>query len=52
MCAQKSIRDQIIEGLLNGDTVEALLQANLTLDETISKCRAQEAAKRQRANSG
>ena len=50
-CIQKSLRDEIIEGLLDGDTVEALLQeANLTLEQTISKCRAQEAAKRQRAN--
>ena len=50
-CIQKSLRDQIIEGLLDGDTVESLLQeADLTLERTISKCRAQEAAKRQRAN--
>ena len=50
-CTQKSLRDQIIEGLLDGDAVEALLQeADLTLEQTISKCRAQEAAKRQRTN--
>ena len=50
-CTQKSLRDQIIEGLLDGDTVEALLQeADLTLERTISKCRALEAAKRQRTN--
>ena len=49
-CMQKNLRDQIIEGLRDGDTVEALLQeADLTLDRTISKCQAQEAAKRQRA---
>ena len=43
---QKNLRDQIIEGLSNGDTVEALLQeADLMLDRTISKCQAQEAAK-------
>ena len=48
-CSQKSIRDQIIEGLLDGDTIEELLkQQNLTLDATITTCRAQEAAKKQR----
>ena len=49
-CTQKSIRDQIIEGLVDGDTVESLLrQKNLTLETAISRCRAQEAAKKQRA---
>ena len=49
-CTQKSIRDQIIEGLIDGDTVENLLrEKSLTLDATISRCRAQEAAKKQRA---
>ena len=49
-CTQKSIRDQIVEGLLDGDTVEDLLkESELTLEATISKCRAQEAAKQQRA---
>ena len=49
-CTQKNIRDQIIEGLMDGDTVEDLLkEKNLTLDTTITKCRGQEAAKRQRA---
>ena len=49
---KKSIRDQIVEGLLDGDTVEDLLkEPNLTLEATISKCRAQEAAKQQRAES-
>ena len=48
-CAQKNIRDQIIEGINDGDTVEHLLrQPNLTLDTAINTCRAQEAAKRQR----
>ena len=48
-CSQKSIRDQIIERLLDGDTIEELLkQQNLTLDATITTCRAQEAAKKQR----
>ena len=50
-CTQKSLRDQIIDGLLDSNTVKALLQeANLILEQTISKCRAQEAAKRQRIN--
>ena len=49
-CTQKSIRDQIIEGLLDGDTVEHLLQEkDLSLDRAISVCQAQEAAKKQRA---
>ena len=49
-CTQKNIRDQIIEGLLEGDTVEDLLkERDLTLETTITKCRAQEAAKKQRA---
>ena len=49
-CTQKSIRDQIVEGLLDGDTVEVLLKESaLTLENTISKCRAQEAARQQRA---
>ena len=50
-CVQKNLRDQLIEGLSDGDTIEALLQEkDLTLDKAISKCRAQEAAKKQRAN--
>ena len=49
-CTQKNIRDQIIEGLLDGETVEDLLkERDLSLDSSISKCRAHEAAKRQRA---
>ena len=49
-CSQKSIRDQIIEGLADGDTVEVLLQEkDLTLETTVTKCRGHEAAKRQRA---
>ena len=48
-CTQKSIRDQIVEGLLDGDIIEDLLkERELTLEATISKCRAQEAAKQQR----
>ena len=51
MCIQKNIQDQIIEGLLDGDTAEALLQeSNLTLATAISKRQAQEAAKKQRAS--
>ena len=49
-CTQKNIRDQIIEGLCDGDTVESLLQErDLSLQKAITKCRGQEAAKRQRA---
>jgi len=44
-CATKNIRDQIIEGISDSDTVEHLLQEqNLTLDRAIAICRAQEAA--------
>jgi hypothetical protein len=48
-CTQKNIRDQIIEGLIDVDTVEVLRERDLTLETTITKCRGQEAAKRQRA---
>ena len=49
-CSQKSIRDQIIEGLVDGEIIEDLLQqSDLTLATTITKCRAKEAAKQQRA---
>ena len=48
-CNQKNIRNQIIEGISDGDTVEDLLQErNLSLDMAIAKCRAQEAAKKHR----
>ena len=48
---QKNIRDQIIEGILDGDTVEDLLQIkDLTLDKAIQVCQAQEAANKQHAN--
>ena len=47
-CVQKNIRDQIIEGLIDKDTVEHLLrQQELTLEAAITICRAQEAAKKQ-----
>lgn len=50
-CIQKNIRDQLIEGVLDGDTVETLLQEkDLSLDKAIQVCRAQEAAKKQRAS--
>ena len=46
-CIQKSIRDQIIEGLRDGDTVEDLLQeSELTLTTTVAKCRSKEVAKK------
>ena len=49
-CTKKNIRDQIIDGLIDGDTVETLLrERDLTFDETVVKCRGLEAAKRQRA---
>ncbi len=42
---------QIIEGLVEGDTVQDLLkkEKDLSLETIIAKCRAQEAAKKQRA---
>ena len=40
-------QDQIIEGLIDGDTVEDLLRE--TIDTAITKCQGMEAAKRQRA---
>ena len=44
-CIQKNIRDQLIEGILDGDTVEDLLQIkDLNLDKAIQVCQAQEAA--------
>lgn len=46
-CVQKSIRDQIIKGLNDGDTTEYLLQeSNLTLDTTIIKFQSREVAKK------
>ena len=49
-CTAKNIWDQIIEGILEGDTVEHLLQRqDLTLDTAITTCRAEEAAKKQRS---
>ena len=48
-CTNKNIRDQIIKGLLDADTTENPLQeTDLTLDRAITKCQAQEAAKKQR----
>ena len=50
-CMQKGIRDQVIEGLSDGDTVEALLQeSDLTLATTIARCRSKEAAKKHRTD--
>ena len=49
-CTNKNLRDQIVQGLVDGDTVEELLkERTLTLDTAIAKCRASKAAKRQRA---
>ena len=50
-CLQKAIRDQIIEGLCDGESIQELLQVqDLTLDAAISKCRGLEAAKKSRAD--
>ena len=49
-CVQKCIKDQIIEGLQDRDTVEDLLQeSELTLATTVTKCRSKEAAKKNRS---
>ena len=46
-CTTKSIRDQIIEDLADGNTIEDLFkEKDLTLDKTITIYGAQEAAKR------
>ena len=46
-CMEKNIRDQIIEGLHDGDTVQDLLQEkDLTLSRAIATCQAQEVAKK------
>ena len=48
-CVSKVLRDQIIEGLQDGDTVEELLrQKKLSLEQTIQICRAHESARHQR----
>ena len=52
-CMQKNIRDQIIEGLYDGNTVESLLQeAELTLATTSTKCRSKEAAQKNQSDRG
>ena len=39
ICMQKGVRDQIIEGLSDGDTIEDLLQmSNPTLQAAVEKC--------------
>ena len=41
----KNIRNQIIEGLIDGNTFKNLLQQmDLTLEATITKCQARKAA--------
>jgi len=48
-CKEKSIRDQIIEGCSDGDTIEDLLQeSDLSLAKAVTICRSREAAKRHR----
>ena len=49
-CCNKALRDQIIEGIYDGNTVEELLrQKDLSLNKTIEICRAHESAKQQRS---
>ena len=49
-CANNNLRDQIVAGLADANTVEDLLkEKNLSLNTAISKCQASEAAKKQRA---
>ena len=51
VCLEKNIRDQVIEGVCDGDTVEGLLQENdLLLAKTVAICRSKEAAKRHRSD--
>ena len=46
-CLQKAIRDQIIEGLQDGEIIQELLQEKkLSLKQDITKCRGLEAVKR------
>ena len=46
-CTERNIRDQIIEGASDGNTIKDLLQENnLTLAKTISMCRSRGAAKK------
>lgn len=46
-CAQKNLRDQIIEGLRDTETVEDLLKENNhTLNSTIARCRIWEATRK------
>ena len=50
-CLQKAIRDQIIEGLQDGEFIQELLQEKkLSLEQAITKCRGLEAAKRSRSD--
>ena len=37
-CLQKALRDQVIEGLRDGDIQELLQVKDLTLDQAITKC--------------
>ena len=48
---QKNMRDQLIDGIIDGDTIKDLLQIkDRILDRAIQVCQAQEAAKKQRAS--
>lgn len=47
-CLQSSLRDQLVEGVIDIDTVQDLLkEQNLTLEKAINTCRAMEAAKKE-----
>ena len=46
-CTQKNVRDQIIEGLLDADTIkQPLKESDLKLGKAISTCRTQKTAKK------
>ena len=50
-CAQNGICDQIIEGLIDGNTIEGLLrEVDLILTTTIAKCRSCEATRENQFN--
>ena len=50
-CTQHNIRDQIIEGLTDSETVQELIKVQrLTLPDTVTTCRGMEAAKKEVTN--
>jgi len=50
VCMEKSIRDQIIEGILDGDTRASSTTAESNLGHSHTMCRAEEAAKKQNSD--